>query len=86
MEADYDKRLKEAQTQDDVVVRWFMGLNQKRCAFFHLPKLEQGEIRLAVGDELVLKYKGELHANWDGKGHVIKVPDSKVVGKEISGM
>jgi len=77
IEADYDKRLKEAQTQEGIVVRWDMGLNQKRTAWFNLPRLESGEVRLAVGDELRLRYHGELHKAWEGVGHVIKVPNSK---------
>ncbi|KAH9843125.1 P-loop containing nucleoside triphosphate hydrolase protein [Rhodofomes roseus] len=43
IEADYDKRLKESQTQTDISVRWDLGLNQKRVAWFCLPKLESGE-------------------------------------------
>lgn len=76
IEADYDKRLKESQTQTDISVRWDLGLNQKRIAWFVMPKLESGEVRLAVGDELRLKYTGELHKNWEGAGHVIKIPNS----------
>jgi regulator of nonsense transcripts 1 len=53
-----------------------MGLNQKKIAWFNLPKLESGEVRLAVGDELRLRYNGELHKEWDGLGHVIKIPNS----------
>ncbi|KAK9766604.1 ATP-dependent RNA helicase [Basidiobolus ranarum] len=85
MEADYDKKLKESQTQDDIVVRWDMGLNQKRIAWFNLPKYELGEVRLAVGDELRMRYRGELHAPWESVGHVIKVPDnvSDEVGIEL---
>lgn len=85
VEADYDKRLKESQTQESLVVRWDMGLNQKRVAWFNLPKLESGEVRLAVGDELRLKYSGELHKPWDGVGHVIKVPNnvSDEIGIEL---
>ncbi|KAG1890848.1 RNA helicase-domain-containing protein [Suillus subluteus] len=78
IEADYDKRLKESQTQTDITVRWDVGLNQKRVAWFCLPKLESGEVRLAVGDELRLRYQGELHKAWDGVGHVIKIPNSKL--------
>lgn len=78
IEADYDKRLKESQTQTDITVRWDLGLNQKRVAWFVLPKLESGEVRLAVGDELRLRYAGELHKAWDGVGHVIKIPNSKL--------
>lgn len=77
IEADYDKRLKESQTQESLVVRWDMGLNQKRIAWFHLPKLESGEVRLAVGDELRLRYNGEMHKVWEGLGHVIKIPNSQ---------
>ncbi|KAJ7073926.1 RNA helicase-domain-containing protein [Mycena amicta] len=77
IEADYDKRLKESQTQTDITVRWDLGLNQKRVAWFCLPKLESGEVRLAVGDELRLRYQGELHKAWEGVGHVIKIPNSE---------
>ncbi|MBW0482268.1 hypothetical protein O181_021983 [Austropuccinia psidii MF-1] len=75
IESDYDRKLKESLTQNDVVVRWDMGLNQKRIAYFYLPKLESGEVRLAVGDELRLRYGGELQHPWEGLGHVIKVPN-----------
>ncbi|KAM5538133.1 hypothetical protein V8D89_008330 [Ganoderma adspersum] len=54
IEADYDKRLKESQTQTDITIRWDLGLNQKRVAWFGLPKLESGEVRLA-GDGHVIK-------------------------------
>ncbi|KDQ61184.1 hypothetical protein JAAARDRAFT_574648 [Jaapia argillacea MUCL 33604] len=82
IEADYDKRLKESQTQTDIAVRWDVGLNQKRIAWFSMPKLESGEVRLAVGDELRLRYAGELHKAWDGVGHVIKIPNN--VSDEIA--
>lgn len=44
LEADYDKKLKESQTQDNIVVRWDVGLNKKRIAFFHLPKANDGKV------------------------------------------
>jgi regulator of nonsense transcripts 1 len=77
IEANYDKRLKGSQTQTDISVRWDFGLNQKRVAWFSLPKLESGEVRLAAGDELRLRYYGELHKAWEGIGHVIKIPNSQ---------
>jgi hypothetical protein len=43
LEADYDKKLKESQTQDNIVVRWDVGLNKKRIAYFHLPKHNEGK-------------------------------------------
>ena len=42
LEADYDKKLKESQTQDNIVVRWDVGLNKKRIAYFHFAKANEG--------------------------------------------
>ncbi|KAH8918063.1 P-loop containing nucleoside triphosphate hydrolase protein [Atractiella rhizophila] len=75
IEADYDKKLKESQGEENIVIRWDMGLNQKRLAYFVLPKLESGEVRLAVGDEMRLRFNGEGR-KWEGVGHVIKVPNN----------
>nr|XP_019007867.1 ATP-dependent helicase [Kwoniella pini CBS 10737]OCF46648.1 ATP-dependent helicase [Kwoniella pini CBS 10737] len=75
IEADYDKRMKESQTENDINVRWDMGLNQKRLAWFSMPKLESGEVRLAVGDELRLKFVGTT-SGWEGIGSVIKIPNN----------
>ena len=44
LEADYDKKLKESQTQDNIVVRWDVGLNKKRIAYFHFAKANEGNI------------------------------------------
>ncbi|KAI9637077.1 putative ATP dependent helicase [Dioszegia hungarica] len=66
IEADYDKRMKEAQTESDIIVRWDMGLNQRRLAWFSMPKLESGELKLAVGDELRLKFTGMTSAGTGG--------------------
>jgi regulator of nonsense transcripts 1 len=60
MEAEYDKIVKESQTQENVTVKWEMGLNRKRTAYFILSKLERGDVRLAIGDELLLKYRGKF--------------------------
>ncbi|WVQ70770.1 hypothetical protein IAR50_000292 [Cryptococcus sp. DSM 104548] len=82
IEADYDKRMKESQTENDITIRWDMGLNQKRLAWFCMPKLESGEVRLAVGDELKLKFVGTSNSvgvkglaalskgNWGGAAEV----------------
>ena len=64
-----------AQTQDNIVVRWDIGLNKKRIAYFSFPKTND-DMRLMPGDELRLRYVGELHKPWQGVGHVIKVPNS----------
>lgn len=72
LEADYDRKLKEAQTKDNIVVHWDLGLNKKRTAAFVFPKANE-EIKLMMGDELRLRYLGELHKPWSGVGHVIKI-------------
>ncbi|EEB08720.1 hypothetical protein SJAG_03886 [Schizosaccharomyces japonicus yFS275] len=86
VEAEYDKKLKESQTQNDVVVRWDQSLNQRYTAWFYLPKLESGEIRLAVSDEMKLRYEGELRPKWSSTGYVIKIPNniSDEVGLELN--
>jgi regulator of nonsense transcripts 1 len=77
IEADYDKKLKESQSQDGLIVRWDFGLNNKHLASFVLPKLELGDVKLAVGDEMLIKYAGELRPHWEGVGYVIKTRDSQ---------
>jgi regulator of nonsense transcripts 1 len=77
IEADYDRKLKEAQSQDNLIVRWDLGLNNKHLASFVLPKLELGDVKLAVGDEMRLRYSGELRPPWEGVGYVIKIPNNQ---------
>lgn len=77
IEADYDRKLKEAQSQDGLIVRWDYGLNNKHLASFVLPKLELGDVKLAVGDEMRLKYTGELRPHWEAVGYVIKIPNNQ---------
>jgi regulator of nonsense transcripts 1 len=77
IEADYDRKLKESQSQDGLVVRWDFGLNNKHLASFTLPKLELGDVKLAVGDEMRLRYTGELRPHWEGVGYVIKIPNNQ---------
>ncbi|KAK4336819.1 hypothetical protein RND71_043940 [Anisodus tanguticus] len=58
MEADYDKKLKESQTQENIKVRWDIGLNKKIIAYFNIIKSDS-YIRLMHGDELRLTYVGD---------------------------
>ena len=76
MEADQDQDLKKSQAQDNVVVRWNMGLNRKHIACFFLPKLQSGEVKLNIGDELMLRYCGDQSRAWEGTGQVIKVTNN----------
>ena len=42
LEADFDKKLKEAQTHDKIEVRWDVGLNKKTVVYFTIPKTDSG--------------------------------------------
>ena len=42
LEADYDKALKESQTQENIEVRWDMTLSKKRVAYFKFPRQDGG--------------------------------------------
>lgn len=53
LEADYDRMFKESQKQENVSVRWDVGLNMKRMAWFTLTSFESG-IKILPGDELLL--------------------------------
>lgn len=77
LEAEYDRRLKESQCQEDIVIRWDVGLNKKRIAYFHLVKAND-ELKVMQGDELRIRYVGDPAKAWTGIGHVIKVPDNYI--------
>uniref|UniRef100_A0A7S2PGC9 Upf1 domain-containing protein n=1 Tax=Zooxanthella nutricula TaxID=1333877 RepID=A0A7S2PGC9_9DINO len=92
MEADYDRRVKESQTQENVVVRWDVGLNKKRVAYFHFTK-EDNEARLVPGDELRLRLNSSAYASlggadesgWSAVGHVSKITANEEVALELRG-
>ena len=56
-------------------------MNKKRVAYFHFAKANE-DMKLMQGDELRLRYLGELHKPWSGVGHVIKIPDN--FGDEVA--
>ncbi|XP_059441222.1 regulator of nonsense transcripts 1 homolog isoform X2 [Corylus avellana] len=83
LEADYDKMMKESQSKDNVTIRWDVGLNKKRVAYFVFPK-EDNELRLVPGDELRLRYSGDAaHPAWQSVGHVIKLTAQEEVALEL---
>ena len=85
IEAEYDRKLRESQVQNAVVVRWDTTQVRKPRAWLEMPQLESGELRMAVGDEIKLKYQGELHAPWETIVQVVSVPQNAVteVGVEL---
>lgn len=87
MEAEYDKQMKESRNQENIQVRWNVGLNKKILAYFNIARSDS-DMRLMHGDELCLIYYFESQEDkdpWSGVGHVIKIPDnySEEVGIEM---
>jgi regulator of nonsense transcripts 1 len=52
LEAEYDRKAKEAMNYAVSSVRWDMGLNRKMVATFNLPEFRDGNLKLMIGDEL----------------------------------
>jgi regulator of nonsense transcripts 1 len=81
LDADYDKMMKESQTQEGVNVRWDMGMNKKRVAWFSFPRSD-AELKLVPGDELRLRHLGSTDGRivtpWQGIGHVVRVEGDEI--------
>jgi regulator of nonsense transcripts 1 len=74
LEADYDKKVKEAQTQENITMRWDMGLNKKRIVYFQFAKKGESELRLVPGDELKISIASDSQNKpWSATGHVVKL-------------
>ncbi|KAH0486109.1 MAG: uncharacterized protein KVP18_001947 [Porospora cf. gigantea A] len=82
IESEYDRQVKESQHQDNVSVRWDVGLNKKRLGYFIFSK-ENNESRLVIGDELKLRYKCTDGKEWKCSGHVAKLTQSEEVCLEL---
>lgn len=76
LEADYDKQLKESQALEHISVTWNLALNNRHLATFALSTFESNELKVAVGDEMILKYSGPQHPEWSGKGFIIQLPNN----------
>nr|XP_016477754.1 PREDICTED: regulator of nonsense transcripts 1 homolog isoform X2 [Nicotiana tabacum] len=75
--------MKESQSKDNLTIRWDIGLNKKRVAYFVFPK-EDNELRLVPGDELRLRYSGDaVHPAWQSVGHVVKLTAQEEVALEL---
>lgn len=67
----YNKRMIENLTQHDISVQWETS-NGELLVWIRLPQLESGEIRLTLGDELILRYTGTLQAAWEERVTVVQ--------------
>ena len=87
-EAKYDRQMKESQSKDGIIVRWDVGLNKRRVAYFVFPK-DEAEVRLAQGDDLKLKHRLVMGdgtvKNWEGVGQVVRLTAAEEVVLELRG-
>lgn len=83
MEADYDKQIKEALTEDRISVTWTKSLSGKPVASFRLHGARAEQSRIMVGDELRLKLgQGAQYLygkTWEGVGYVKGLLDGEIV-------
>ena len=83
MEADYDKQMKEALTEESISLRWEKSLTGRNIATFTFSGRHSVELsRVVVGDELRLKLgtgAEYLHgSSWEGVGYVKDIVDGEV--------
>ncbi|CAI7420258.1 CPS_collapsed_G0043390.mRNA.1.CDS.1 [Saccharomyces cerevisiae] len=76
LEADYDKQLKESQALEHISVSWSLALNNRHLASFTLSTFESNELKVAIGDEMILWYSGMQHPDWEGRGYIVRLPNS----------
>lgn len=77
LEAEYDRRVKENQKQENLSVRWDKSMGNKRVAHFVFNQRDESELRLVVGDELLLKLDASAARMygqpWQDTGHVMSI-------------
>lgn len=77
IEADYDKSLKDSNSLNYISVDWSLAINNKYLAKFYFSNVDSLELKVSVGDEMILRYDGpELDSPWEGHGYIIKLPDA----------
>ena len=81
LEADFDKQLKESQTQHNIKVRWDWSLSKKRLAFFVFPN--EDNVRLVPGDELKLFYQQDGQVKWKSRGNIVKITQNEEICLEV---
>ena len=82
LEAEYDRKIKDAQKQEGVSVRWESGLSKRKIAVFRFPGRDESETRLVLGDELKLSL-GPTSARqygkpWEAVGSVLRIDESEI--------
>jgi regulator of nonsense transcripts 1 len=82
MEAEYDRKMKENQKQENIVVRWDKSLSNKHVAVFQFPQRDESELRIVLGDELRLHLDPAsaraFGSEWCDSGHVMKIDEGEI--------
>jgi regulator of nonsense transcripts 1 len=82
LEAEYDRKMKENQRHEDLIVRWDKSLSNKRIAIFQFPSRDETELRLVSGDELRLSLdsvSARLNGgDWSDTGNVMRIEDGEI--------
>jgi regulator of nonsense transcripts 1 len=82
LEAEYDRKMKENQRHEDLVVRWDKSLSNKRIAIFQFPTRDESELRLVAGDELRLRLdttSARMNGgDWNDTGNVMRIEDGEI--------
>lgn len=76
LESEYDRNLKESQALEHILVKWALALNNRHLASFTLASYESKQLKVAVGDEIILRYTGANHEAWMGNGYIIRLPNA----------
>lgn len=76
MEADYDRQLKESLTLQLITVRWSKSIDNRHLALFYLSEIKMNLLRVAVGEEMVLRCQRAGHEDWEGRGYIVRYPNT----------
>ena len=84
IEAEYDRAAKENQRQENIHVRWEVGLSKRRIANFVFPGRDENDLRLVAGDELRLRLDpmaAKLYGKpWEDVGTILRIsPDGEIM-------
>lgn len=76
IEAEYDRKQKESQAQENVNVTWDLGLSKRHLVSFFVSGFDNSSVRIMIGDEMEIRYEGNEASPWSGSGFVTKIPDA----------
>ena len=55
LEAEYDRKMKENLSTNNITLRWDVSLARRRVAYFVLPSFDDNAFKLMPGDEVRLQ-------------------------------